>query len=36
MCGVANWDLAVIESIGLHGRITALLENNREIDVHPR
>jgi conjugative relaxase-like TrwC/TraI family protein len=33
--GVANRDLAVIESIGPDGRVTARLDNNRQIDFNP-
>lgn len=33
--GVANRDLAVIESIAPDGRISAHLDNNRKVDFHP-
>ena len=33
--GVANRDLAVIESIASDGRISALLDNNRKVDFDP-
>jgi ATP-dependent exoDNAse (exonuclease V) alpha subunit len=33
--GVANRDLAIVESIALDGRISARLDNNRRIDFDP-
>jgi ATP-dependent exoDNAse (exonuclease V) alpha subunit len=34
--GVANRDLAAIESVGPDGRISARLDNNRKIDFDPK